>query len=357
MKIKSIQAYKKNLKLTKPYLIAYELTSVAENAFLEVKLENGMIGYGSAAASEYVFGEKLEDTIADLQCDAVQKWIGRDIRCFRSIISESNTLFPDHSATRTAIDIALHDAFGKFLGIPIVDFYGRKHRSMATSVTIGISSVDETLQEAEEYKKQGFKILKVKIGINLEEDIERIIKLRERFGDYFKIRVDANQGYNSSQTLTFINATGSSGLELVEQPMKVGTEAEMKTLPSDIRKIIACDESLKNVGSAIRLAAEPKACGIFNIKLMKCGGLIGAFEIVTVAQASGIELFWGCYDESIVSISAALHAAFACSATRYIDLDGSFQLAEDIVKGGFNLINGELIPLNSPGFGVEKIRL
>jgi L-alanine-DL-glutamate epimerase-like enolase superfamily enzyme len=355
MKIKSIKAYIKNLQLTKPYTIAYKVTNEAMNAFVEIELDNGQTGYGSAAASEFVFGEKLDDTIVNLQSEAVQKWIGKDIRHFRSIIAETNALFPEHPATRTAIDIGLHDAFGKYLGIPVVDFYGRKHRSMPTSITIGISSVEETLRDAREYKDLGFKILKLKIGINLEEDIERFIKLHETFGNYFKIRVDGNQGYSLAQTIAFIKATRSLGLELVEQPMRVGTEEEMKTLPVDVRKIIACDESLKNVKSAIYLATEPQACGIFNIKLMKCGGLLGAFEIATVAQAKGIKLFWGCYDESIISISAALHAAFACPATSYLDLDGSLTLAEDIVTGGFALIDGELSPLDGPGFGFEKI--
>lgn len=354
MKIKAIRAYTKNLGLIKPYQIAYDMTTDAVNAFLEIELENGIVGFGSAAASEYVFGEKLEQTIANLQSDEIQKWIGRDIRHFHSIIAESNRLFPKYSATRTAIDISLHDAFGKYLGIPVVDFYGRVHRSLPTSITIGISSVEETLQEAGEYKDQGFRILKIKIGLNLEEDIERCLKLRETFGTHFKIRVDGNQGYNSAQTLAFIKATISLGLELVEQPMPVGTEAEMKTLPAEVRNIIACDESLKNASSAIFLASEPRACGIFNIKLMKCGGLLGAFEIATIAQASGIKLFWGCYDESIISISAALHAAFACPATSYLDLDGSLQLAEDIVTGGFALVDGELSPLDGAGFGFKK---
>lgn len=354
MKIKNIRAYLKNLKLIKPYTIAYEEMTEAVNAFVEFELENGQTGFGSAAASEFVFGEKIEDTIANLQSEAVQKWIGKDIRHFRSIIAESNSLFAQYPATRTAIDIGLHDAFGKYLGIPVVDFYGRKHKSMPTSVTIGISSLEETLREAQEYKEQGFKILKLKIGLNLEEDIERFIKLGETFGNYFKIRVDGNQGYDMTQTIAFIKATRSHGLELIEQPMKVGNEEEIRTLPADVTRIIACDESLKNVKSAIYLANEPKACGIFNIKLMKCGGLLGAFEIATVAQAKGIELFWGCYDESIISISAALHAAFACPTTRYLDLDGSLTLAEDIVKGGFSLIDGELSPLNAPGFGFDK---
>jgi L-alanine-DL-glutamate epimerase-like enolase superfamily enzyme len=281
--------------------------------------------------------------------------VGRDIRHFRSIIAEARALFPRHPATCTAIDIALHDAFCKFLGVPVVDFYGRRFKSLPTSVTIGICNVAETLEEAFEYKRMGFSILKIKTGLNIEEDIERCVKIREKFGSFFKIRVDANQGYNLKQTLEFIDSIQHLGLELVEQPMPVGEEEGMRSFPQSTKKIIACDESLIDAPSALNLASEPAACGVFNIKLMKCGGILGAFDIATIAQNSGIDLFWGCYDESRVSITAALHAALSCSGTRYLDLDGSLDLANDVVEGGFKLEKGEMSPLEKPGFGFEKI--
>ena len=355
MKIKSIRSYKKDLQLTKPYTVAYQTFSKSENAFLEVELENGIVGIGAAAEGEFVIGETMADTVSNLKSNVIQNWVGKDIRHFRSLIEEAMLLFPKHSATRTAIDIALHDAFGKYLGISVVDFYGRKHKSLPTSVTIGISGIQKTLEEAQDYKEQGFRILKVKTGHDVDEDIERCIKLREKFKDYFSIRVDANQGYDSVKTIHFFKATKDLDIELIEQPMLVGHEAEMKKLPAEICNKIACDESLKSPSSAINLATTPKACGIFNIKLMKCGGLLNAFKIAAIAEASGIDLFWGCFDESIVSISAALHAAFSCENTRYIDLDGSLDLAEDIVKGGFQIINGEMYITDGPGFGFTKL--
>ena len=99
---------------------------------------------------------------------------------------------------------------------------------------------------------------------------------------------------------------------------------------------------------------EP-ACGIFNIKLMKTGGIHEALKIAVIAKNAGIDLMWGCNDESIVSIAAALHAAFSTSNTRYIDLDGSLDLAKDVVSGGFILEEGYMMPNGKPGLGVEKI--
>jgi L-alanine-DL-glutamate epimerase-like enolase superfamily enzyme len=88
---------------------------------------------------------------------------------------------------------------------------------------------------------------------------------------------------------------------------------------------------------------------------MKCGGILGAQEIANIAQHANIELFWGCNDESIMSITAALHIAYACSNTRYLDLDGSLDLAEDLVTGGFRIEDGHLLINSKPGFGIEKL--
>jgi L-Ala-D/L-Glu epimerase len=355
MNIKKIVAYAKNMVLSKPYTIAFETTSAVENVFLEITLSNGIVGIGAASPSVFVIGESIQQTLANLQSETLQNFVGKDIRLFRQLIKAAAHLFPKYSASRTAIDIALHDAFAQYLGISVVDFYGRKHETLPTSVTIGIMNVADTLQEASAFKSTGFTVLKIKTGLDLEEDIERCFKLREKFGDYFTIRVDANQGYNYQQTVNFVEKTKGLNLELIEQPMPVGTEAGMKDLPKAIRTIIACDESLKDAKSALELVYPPAACGIFNIKLMKCGGLLGAFEIATIAAAAQVDLFWGCFDESIVSITAALHAAFVCENTKYLDLDGSLDLAEDLVEGGFKLINGQMSIGGGTGFGYKKI--
>ena len=64
---------------------------------------------------------------------------------------------------------------------------------------------------------------------------------------------------------------------------------------------------------------------------------------------------WGCMDESRISIAAALHAAFASPATRYLDLDGSLDLARDVVDGGFTLEAGVMSTTDVPGLGVRLL--
>jgi L-alanine-DL-glutamate epimerase-like enolase superfamily enzyme len=235
----------------------------------------------------------------------------------------------------------------------LVDLLGRCHDALPTSVTIGITSLEETIAEAEEYLGQGFRCLKVKTGRSLEEDTERLTKLRQLVGPEVAIRIDANEGYTVEETRSLGEMAANLGLELIEQPLPGPSISELRSLPLELRRIIAADESLHGEEDARDLAEDPAACGIFNIKLMKCGGIRPALAMAEIARTANIDLMWGCNDESVVSIAAALHAAYACPRTRYLDLDGSFDLARDPATGGFVVEDGCLRLLDKPGLGVD----
>jgi L-Ala-D/L-Glu epimerase len=251
--------------------------------------------------------------------------------------------------------MALYDLMAKHLDIPLVDMLGPVHGSMLTSITIGIMSPKESALEAREYIDQGFRILKVKIGKSLEEDIECLTRIRECAGRDIRIRVDANQGYSMLEYKQFIQAVQAIDLEFIEQPLQAGNIAHMQDLPEAIRAVTAADESLLGPKQALEYTHPPQPFGIYNIKLMKSGGIYPALQIADIAHLAGIELMWGCMDESVIGIAAALHAALASPATRYLDLDGSLDLARDIAKEGFVLKNGALSVTQQPGLGIKRI--
>lgn len=353
-RIRDIKVWSADLGNIKPYTIAFKTVDEVRNAFVEITLENGETGIGSGNPSEYVVGENLSQCLAALSESRLQFLIGRDIREINLLLFEIQKEFPQNPSGRAALDIALHDCFTKHLKIPLVKFLGQKIRSLPTSNTIGIKNVADTIAEANDYVERGFRVLKVKLGRELEEDIERLVKLRERFGNDVVIRIDANQGYTVDQTISFFKRTRDLNIELIEQPLPAAAVAEMKALPEEIRAEIAADESLISPADALELVKPPLASGIFNIKLMKCGGVGQALRIAQIAETAGVDLFWGCNDESIVSITAALHAAYSCANTRYIDLDGSLDLARDLVTGGFILKDGYMYCSEKPGLGVSR---
>lgn len=356
MKIRKINVWKANLGLTRPYSIAYKSVDSVACCFVEV-MAGDLSGLGSCNPSKQVVGEDVDDAIAVLSEENLEWLIGQDIRHINTLCNQLMERFPENPGARAALDIALYDIFSKHLGVPLVSFLGGStDQKLPTSITIGIKDVQGTLEEAEEYIGKGFTNLKVKLaGHSLDEDIERLSKLNEKYGKNVKIRIDPNQSYSLNMLQDFYYKTIALDLEIIEQPLTVEDSLQMRKLPADIKKVIALDEALVSPYDAFTLATKPSAGGIFNIKLMKCGGVHQARDIATIAKNSGISLMWGCNDESRVSIAAALHAAFAQPHTRYIDLDGSFDLAEDLVTGGFTVTNGMMQVTEKPGLGVERI--
>lgn len=355
MKITQVKSWKENLELTRPYTIAYRTIDHVENVFLYIELENGLAGIGAGSPAEFVTGESVSDSIDAIDDYAQDLLAGQDIRHFQALIREAARLMPDSPAALACVDIALHDAFARYLGVPLVDFLGRAHHRLPTSITIGIQSLDNTLREAAEFIRAGFRVIKLKTGKSVEEDIETVSRLRETVGPDIHIRVDANQGYSAADLRRFAAATQSQSVEFYEQPLPPKHLETILSLPDSLRRRCAADEDLHGPADAVRMAAPPQPYGIYNIKLMKCGGIAAARQIAAVAEHSGLQLMWGCNDESIVSITAALHAALASPATRYLDLDGSFDLARDVVDGGFILKDGYLFTGGAPGLGVRLI--
>jgi L-alanine-DL-glutamate epimerase-like enolase superfamily enzyme len=353
MKITDIRVFREPLELTRPYTIAYKTVSEVENIFVELHTDTGHSGIGAANPSPYVVGESLDDSEAALDDALADRLIGTEVPAREAWGKALLALLPDRPGARAALDIALHDLYAQAAGLPLADALGRAHQQMPTSITIGIKDTAATLAEAEEYLGRGFRHLKVKLGHSLEEDLDRLHKLRERFGQDVNLRVDANQGYTPAQLALFLEATARLRLELIEQPLPPERFAGLRELPPAQRALIAADESLVSAEDAWQLLSPQPACGIFNLKLMKSGGIYQALRIADLAAHAGVALMWGCNDESIVSISAALHAAFSCPHTRYLDLDGSLDLARDLRSGGFVLEQGMMRTKGLPGLGLD----
>ena len=355
MKITQATYWTEQLALTRPYTIAYERIDSVENIFVRLQAEDGSIGMGVAAPDAEVTGESEHDCRLALETGLESLLLGADIRHLRKILRHVDNAMPTQPAARAAIDIALHDLWAKHLGLPLVEVLGRCHRSLPTSITIGIKSVAESLEEVDEYKGRGFKIIKIKIGQSVEQDVECLSQIRRQAGREMILRVDANQGYTPDEFKKFVGLTDSLNLEFIEQPLPASDLDSMRRMPERMRKMTAADESLLDARDALNCLQPPRPFGIFNIKLMKCGGIAAGLQIAEIANLAGIDLMWGCMDESRIGIAAALHAALASPTTRYLDLDGSLDLARDLAEGGFVLENGELRVTDQPGLGVSMI--
>ena len=350
MRIEAVEVWREHLPLTKPYTISRETIADVDLFFVRIHSQ-GICGAGCASPAVEVTGESPASCRAALDA-AAHLLVGEESHAVGRLARRLERELPAAPAARAACDMALWDLLGKRLGVAVVDLLGRAHDGLPTSVTIGIQPADDAVTAAREYVGQGFCALKVKLGKDVAEDTERLRRIRDAVGPEIALRTDPNAGYDAGELRRYLAETRGLGLEFCEQPVARGGEAAFDGLDAAARARFAADESVHDLADAGRLLHEPRPYGIFNLKLMKCGGISHAQRIAHLAEASGIELMWGCNDESRISIAAALHVALASPATRYLDLDGSFDLARDLAVGGFVLEEGRMRTAPGPGLGV-----
>jgi L-alanine-DL-glutamate epimerase-like enolase superfamily enzyme len=352
VKIDAVEILHRHLPLTRPYTISRETISDVELGFVRIHA-GGLTGSGCASPAPDVTGETPHATRAALEA-AASALRGRDAGEIGNLARWLERELPAAPAARAACDMALWDLLGQRLGTRVVDLLGCVHAGLPTSVTIGIQAPEAALALAREYLAQGFTALKVKLGRDVEADIEQLRQLRGLAGPGITLRTDPNAGYDEPTLRRYLAGTRDLDIELCEQPLPRDADAALAGFDAGERARFAADESLLDLADAARLLrGEPRRYGIFNVKLMKCGGITPAARIGDVALGSDIALMWGCNDESRIAIAAALHVALASPATRYLDLDGSLDLASDLARGGFELERGTLRPAPGPGLGLR----
>ncbi len=350
MKITSIEYFKLEMPLAIPYTIAYETVSSATNVILKLTTDKGIIGWGCASPDLEVTGETAEDVIHNIETTVKELLQNQSPFQLAYFTHQLKQLCPHASSTMAMVDIALHDLLARKAKLPLYKLLGGYRNKIPTSITIGILPLRETLEQATYFLKKGFTIIKLKGGISMEEDIEKILKLREHHGDEFLLRFDANQGYTPSEAISFIKKTTSAKIEILEQPTQHGNEEHLGEVKRNIHIPVMADESMKTLKDAFRLTSN-NLIDMVNIKLMKVGGILESQHINSVAKAAGMEVMVGCLDECALGISAGLHFALSRPNIEYADLDGHLDLLEDPFTDLFDLKNGILYPSKDYGLG------
>ena len=352
MKITKIEYWVEKFKLKEPYSIAYNSYTEAENVFLRVETNKGITGFGCAGPDYDVTNENAETLL--LACKEIIEpcVVGMDPIRISFILHKFDKTLAIHPSAKAMLDMALYDILGKYSNLPVYRLLGGYRKSIKTSITIGIMPLEETMTKARNYINDGFHILKLKGGINVDEDIERVLRLREAVGDKITIRIDANQGYTLEETAKFIRSTKNAALQLLEQPIPRGFPAILGKITDESIIPIMADESLLNIRDIFRLTRRGLV-DMVNVKLMKVGGINEALQIGAVARAGNLDIMVGCMDESALSIAAGLHYSLSQPNTQYADLDGHLDLIDDPAAGAVILKNGTLYPNNEPGLGIS----
>jgi L-alanine-DL-glutamate epimerase-like enolase superfamily enzyme len=255
------------------------------------------------------------------------------------------------SATRAALDTALHDWLGKRAGLPLWQLWGLDpDRTVPTSVTVGISDPAMAQARVRQWQDQlGARHFKIKLGSPLGIEADRaMFEAVQATAPDGEFSVDANGGWGLEDAITMADWLADRGVRHLEQPLSVEAEGDFAALYARSPLPIFADESCFTALDIPRLA--PVVHGI-NIKLMKAGGLSEVLRMIHAAQSHNLQIMYGCYADSSLS-NAALNqlAPYA----HYIDLDSHLNLRDDPFCG-MTYAEGRLQPATAPGLGVERV--
>lgn len=302
---------------------------------------DGVRGYGEASMPPY-----LGESVASVTGFLSKLNLAQFTDPFRldEILEYVDSVAPDNTAAKAAVDIALHDLLGKLMNRPWYAIWGfSPEKTPSTSFTIGIDTpevVRVKVKEADPYN-----VLKVKMGLdNDRETIDVIRSMTDR-----PICVDVNQGWNSKEhALEMCHWLAERNCLFVEQPMMKERIDDIAWLTERSPLPIVADEAVK------RLADVERCKGVYhgiNIKLMKSTGMREAHRMAMLAKSLGLKVMLGCMTETSCAVTAAAHLS---PIVDWADLDGNLLITNDPFTGA-TITNGRVTLPTLPGIGVNPV--
>jgi L-alanine-DL-glutamate epimerase-like enolase superfamily enzyme len=349
MQISHVEVLPAELSLSLPYRTA-TLTDEVERiecVFVRVETRTGQVAWGCAAFDPARTGESVEQ-VTKVCHDCADRALDLNPLNTEYALAELATLTEGTPSARCAFDMVFYDLLGLAAGLPLHRLLGGFRSRIQTSITLSLSSVKETVEVAQNRAAQGFRILKLKGGLDPNGDVRRVLAVRDALPN-LTLRLDADQGYSIQQALDVARAL-EGALEMLEQPTPAGDLQALGEVTQQSPVPILADESITGPASALQVASQRCAHGV-SIKLATCGGLHCARQVDAIARAAGIATMVGCIHEPSLLIAAGLGLALSSPNVRYGDLDGHFDLVGDPTLPSFRFEEGWLVASEVPGLG------
>lgn len=327
----SLQVQRLELPLVHPFTISRSTESVSHTAIFRLRY-NDIEGLGEACPSPR-YNESVDSIQAFFSTGALR---ADDPYLLDALLVD----IPP--AARCGLDCALHDVLGKDLQRPLYRILGvDPAQTKCTSFTIGISDPELTRQKLAEVGEHP--IIKVKLGAGRE--VETIEAIRSQYTG--TIRVDANEGWTPESSVAILRELQRFDIEFCEQPIPAGHPERLRFIREHCAIPIVTDEDSKDASD---LPALYGCVDGINVKLVKCGGIRAALEMIHTARALGLKIMLGCMVETAILSTAAAHLT---PLVDWADIDGPFLTARDPFKG-LGYANGKLLLPEGPGLGVQE---
>jgi muconate cycloisomerase len=372
MKIQSIDASAFRLPNRRSFKWAGLNVELGHFVLVRIKTDVGVIGYGEATPLPDWggdFGRRSGETVAtvigminDIFAPAL---LGTDPAAVTRARQIMDGLVVGNPYAKCAVDIALHDLWGKSVGQPIYRLLGGKVRdAVPVAHMIGLMNEKDATDEGIAAVNDGVRALQVKGGVDSQRDIRLVRTLRREVGAGVTLRLDANQGYgHAKRARTVVDQLVDAGVDMVEQPT-VGL-TYLAEVTAHARVPIIADESCWDVADALEVV-QRRAADCISIYLAKAGGFVGARAVAAVAEAQRIPCDINGSIESAIGNAANTHFVLAhpsvslasvipisapSGAHPYVAAGRYYE--DDVISEAFAVKDGAILPLDRPGLGID----
>ncbi len=351
LKITGVDIYLYDIPLKSPFRISIGEVTAANDLLIRLRTDQGLTGIGEACPFPPITGETQATNAAAAK--AIRDMIvGRDPLAIDDLLRLIGPIVHANPSAVAAFDMALYDILGQVAGLPLFRLLGGTKSVFETDITTSIDTLEKMTAESKGYADLGYETLKVKVGLDPDEDFARLEAIRAAVGPKMAIRIDANQGWSVPQAVYALRKMEPLAIQFCEQPVLASDTAGMAAVRAQSPISVMADEAVFGPADAIKLI-RAGACDTFNIKLMKAGGILNAIRIAHVADAANMRCMVGCMTESNLGLTAAAHVVASQANIVYADLDGNTDHVVDPVVGGMTVKAGTLTLPEAPGLGCD----
>ncbi len=365
MEIIGLELFHVSVPFAEPYKLAktYGTLNDAHAIILKVHTDAGIVGLGEADPMLPFTDETPGSVMAVFKEAIAPLLLNQDPTRIAALESTLEQAVTGNLTARGAVNMALYDIIGKANHIPVHTLMGGRRRAkLPLLFGLGSGTPQETVAAIEAQIEKGCRCFMIKMGaLPIADEIERVVAVKERFGDRISIIIDANQGWEMAEALAFIDGINGYPPDLIEQPIKRWDIDGLKRIRDRCPCPLSADESLSTVNDAAALIRE-KAVDVFSIKISKNGGLDKSRQIAQMADGFGLKCLMNSMLEFGITQAASLQ--LGCTLSNLTDLGHAYgsvlRMSDDITDFGRNISAAVVTVPSASGLGVtlneEKLK-
>jgi len=355
MKITAVEAIPVAIPLNHPLKMAVASVSRRDSIIVRMHTDDGLTGLGEAVIAPYFSGETQAGVKAAIDGFLAPLLLGSDVHNMQENLVKMDRVLYGNPSAKSCIDMALYDLLAQSLNVPLYHLLGGKLREHVNSTwAISSEEPEKAADEAMKGVQQGFKSIKIKVGVaSLEKDIQRIQMVRDRIGDHVHLRADANQAWSPKLAIQLLKGVEDCHLQFIEQPVSRTDVHGMALVARNVNTPVAPDEGVFNAEDALRYIQLAAADG-FVMKIMKAGGISGCLKLAAVTRAANLGLhLGGMPGQTSISAAAEIHLAVSLPGLTWDTGIYPHANRQDVVTERIKPVDGSYLPPEKPGLGVE----